>query len=252
MNDYKFTEDEIPYQTLEKFGLTKEMITDLPTAVLEQISYGRRSPVLPIQIKDEEGNTIKSHTRIRLVRVGNDLDVVFYPKLQENSLARFNDEQKQRLLGGKAIIGTMTTDDGKEVQAFHQLDHETNQILSVPTQVIGSNLQIAAKTFNISNAEFAILRNGDTLSFVDEDNDLISLGIDLNDSTGLRLCLGDSEKWIENRKMAWDKYNFGVFGCWTCDDNGNVDYIKEENYSEEMWDELKKNSARKAHVTPKM
>jgi hypothetical protein len=52
--------------------------------------------------------------------------------------------------------------------------------------------------------------------------------------------------------MAWDKYNFGVFGCWTCDDNGNVDYIKEENYSEEMWDELKKNSARKAHVTPKM
>jgi hypothetical protein len=70
MNDYKFTEDEIPYQTLEKFGLTKEMITDLPTAVLEQISYGRRSPVLPIQIKDEDGNTIKSHTRIRWLEWG--------------------------------------------------------------------------------------------------------------------------------------------------------------------------------------
>lgn len=37
-----FEESEIPYGTLERFGLTQEMIEDLPVDVLQNIYNGRR------------------------------------------------------------------------------------------------------------------------------------------------------------------------------------------------------------------
>ena len=36
-----------------------------------------------------------------------------------------------------------------------------------------------------------------------------------------------------------DKYNFGAFGCWMADDNGDLNYVHEEDYSE-LWQEQKK------------
>ena len=35
--------DELPFSTLERFGLTREMIEDLPMRVLEDICNGRHS-----------------------------------------------------------------------------------------------------------------------------------------------------------------------------------------------------------------
>ena len=52
----QFEEGEIPYGALEKFGLSHEMIEDLPMHVLEDIWNGRQSPVLPIHVTDDEGN----------------------------------------------------------------------------------------------------------------------------------------------------------------------------------------------------
>jgi hypothetical protein len=39
-----FEESEIPYGTLERFGLTQDMVEDLPVDVLQNIHNGRRSP----------------------------------------------------------------------------------------------------------------------------------------------------------------------------------------------------------------
>ena len=36
--------DELPFPTLERFGLTREMIEDLPMRVLDDICDGRHSP----------------------------------------------------------------------------------------------------------------------------------------------------------------------------------------------------------------
>ena len=49
----QFEEGEIPYGALEKFGLSHEMIEDLPMHVLEDIWNGRQSPVLPIHVTDD-------------------------------------------------------------------------------------------------------------------------------------------------------------------------------------------------------
>ena len=114
--NYNFDENEMPYDILERFGLTQAMIDDLPTDVLQNIHNGRKSPVLPVHI---------------------------------------------------------TADDEEQ-----------------------------------------------------------TIGIDLNSNTGI--------VWKREAKRDWDKFNFGIFGCWTMDENGNLDYIPEENYTEEMWNEQKK------------
>ena len=52
---YNFDEKEMPYGTLERFGLTQEMIEDLPTDVLQNILNGRHSPVLPVHSISDDG-----------------------------------------------------------------------------------------------------------------------------------------------------------------------------------------------------
>ena len=66
MKKERFELGELPYPTLARFGLTQEMIEDLPMRVLEDIGQGRYSPVLPVRITDESGELIESRTRLPL------------------------------------------------------------------------------------------------------------------------------------------------------------------------------------------
>ena len=93
----RIEEHEVPYETLAKYGLTREMIADLPMHVLEDIGQGRRSPVLPIQVEDENENVIKSRTRFALVRMEDGkVDVMFYPVLSQAPLAQYDQEQQKQ------------------------------------------------------------------------------------------------------------------------------------------------------------
>ncbi len=254
MNKNRFSDAEIPYKTLQKFGLTQEMIGDLPTHALSQIEEGYRSPVLPIEFTDEQGNTYKSRTRFSLYRTeDNRVDVLFYPQLEQARLEKFSEENKSKLQSDKAVIEKMTNADGKDILAFLQIDKGTQQILYVPTPVIGRNLQVIADEFHLNNAELNCLRNGTPLTILTSDN-TITVGVDLNEPTGIRICTGDERKWSAGVKKDWEKYNYGCFGCWTMDEEGNLDYTPEEEYTDEMWEEMKrKGESRKSQVVnPKL
>ena len=82
--NYNFDENEMPYDILERFGLTKAMIDDLPTDVLQNIHNGRKSPVLPVHITADDGEEVKARTKFSLVRTAEGgVDVLFYPQLDE-------------------------------------------------------------------------------------------------------------------------------------------------------------------------
>ena len=254
MNRNRFSDAEIAYKILHKFGLTQEMIGDLPTHALSQIAEGYRSPVLPIEFTDEQGNIYRSRTRFSLYRTeDNRVDVLFYPQLQQACLDKFSEENRNKLQCDKAVIDTMTTADGKDIQAFLQIDKGTQQVIYIPTPVIGRNLQVIAYEFHLSNAELNCLRNGNPLTIL-ADDDTITVGVDLNEPTGIRICAGDEREWSAEVKKDWEKYNYGCFGCWTMDEEGNLDYTPEEAYTDEMWEEMRrKGESRKSQVaTPKL
>lgn len=243
-----FEEREIPYETLQKFGLTHEMIEDLPMHVLEDITSGKPSPVLPIHINDEEGNTIKSRTRFTLVRMENgNVDVLFYPALKYAPLEHFDASQQELLKEGKAVVADILSPEGKEIKAFVQIDKETNQVMAVPTPVIGRNLQVLSDELNLGAAEIKTLQNGEALTFV-MDDEAVTVGIDLKSDTGLRIEDGDNRQWKEAGKREWDKYTFGCYGCWIMGDDGDLNYVSEDDYDDELWNEQKKSGERNMAV----
>ena len=92
--NYNFDENEMPYDILERFGLTQAMIDDLPTDVLQNIHNGRKSPVLPVHITADDGEEVKARTRFSLVRTAEGgVDVLFYPQLDEFDLKLFNEQE---------------------------------------------------------------------------------------------------------------------------------------------------------------
>lgn len=247
--NYSFEENEMPYDILERFGLTQTMIEDLPTDVLQNIYSGRKSPVLPVHITADDGEEVKARTRFSLVRTEEGgVDVLFYPQLDEYDLKLFNETQSQDLLAGKPIIGHLESNEvGKELggKCFFQLDPESKQVMSVPTPVIGRNIQYISDRYHLTGAEMQKLQNGDVLTIIEDDEEY-SIGIDLNAKTGIRFAAGNDMVWRREGKREWDKYSFGIFGCWTMDETGNLDYVPEESYTEEMWNELNNKSKAKA------
>lgn len=246
MKRNSFEESEVPYQTLAKFGLTHEMIEDLPIHALDDISNGRPSPVLPVSMEVNEGYSIKSRTRFALVRMADgNVDVMFYPVLKYAPLDKFTKEQQELLKQGKAVVADVDMPDGAHVKAFVQIDGETNQVMAVPTPVIGRNLQVPSDELCLGGTELKSIQNGEALTFAVEDEP-VTVGIDLKSDTGIRFANGDGEQWRKEGKREWDKYTFGIYGCWVMDDDGNLDYVPEEEYTEELWNEQKKAAGRHA------
>ena len=115
MKQVRFEFEELPYDTLSQFGLTQEMIEDLPMQTLEAISHGKHSPVLPIKVNDENGNTVTDRSRFAFVRKENgEADVIFFPVLKKSPLEKYNEEQKKQLQSGKTILADSVTADGRK------------------------------------------------------------------------------------------------------------------------------------------
>ena len=207
------------------------MIEDLPVRITNDILEGRRSPVLPIMVIDQENNEVKSRSRFKLIRKedGN-VDALFYPEIEKADLRLFSEQNRALLEKGKTIIATIPDKNGSMVRSFVQIDNETNQVLSAPVQVIARNLQFISEDIHLSEAEFNNL----------DDDEPITVGIDLSNRTGVRVSPGDAKMWSEQRTRDWDKFTFGIYGCWVMGDDGNLDYVKEEDYTDELWNEQKK------------
>ena len=95
MSETTFSEQEMPYEILQQFGLTEEMITDLPEHALKGIFAGRRSPVLPVKVANEQGEVITCRTRFCLMRNEEDkVDVIFIPQLIETDLTQFPEDKQ--------------------------------------------------------------------------------------------------------------------------------------------------------------
>lgn len=261
MNVNKINNSEIPYYVLETFGLTRNMIDDLPMDVLSKILSGQRSPVLPVEVDGENGEKVCSKARFSLVYAEDGkVDVVFHPVFEPigekicmvtrdlatgkeqlkmmDTRAVYSDVVMEGLKAGRVVMDYITANDGRKVKSFLQLDPETNEVLAVPTAVIGRNLQTLVGEFGLTVAETNCIQNGEILTIA-QDEEQVSVGLDLNSATGLRFEKGDEKRWKEGGVRQWNKYSVGVFGCWMME-NDDLSYIPEEEYTEEIWDEIEK------------
>lgn len=233
-----FKEEEVPYRVLALFGLTREMIEDLPVRVLDSIYEGRISPALPIEVKDDKGNVFRSRSRFKLSRdEDGEVNVLFYPQYKHCDLEQYDDKQQEALLSGGAIVAV--SPENKNVKCFVQIDPETNQVMYVPTSAIGKNLKAFMDVFEVSTQDILRMQAGEPVT-ITEGNEQLTAGIDLNDRTGIRIQSGDAKRWRKGHEADLDKYNFGLWGCWIKDDEGHLKHVWEEDYTDDILAEQQK------------
>ncbi|MFG6425560.1 DUF4099 domain-containing protein [uncultured Duncaniella sp.] len=240
MNQSQFTEEEIPYHILNRFGLTREMIEDLPEGLGQRLRDGRTTPVLPIKVIADNGDTILAAARLSLHRNSDgDVRVMFYPRLEKIDLSRFPEAQRKPISGGETVISEISLPDGKRAPAFYQIDSETNQVMAVPVAVVDNNIRVIADELRLTPAEVNCLRNGKLLTTQYQDK-MWTIGVSLREQPGIRVVCGDEDTWREDDRRDYGKFNFGLNGCWISNDEGGLDYVPEDEYTEELWDEMKK------------
>ena len=240
MNQSQFTEEEIPYHILNRFGLTREMIEDLPEGIGQRLRDGRTTPVLPIKVIADNGDTILAAARLSLHRNSDgQVRVMFYPRLEKIDLSRFPEAQRKPIAGGETVISEISLPDGKRAPAFYQIDPDTNQVMAVPVAVVDNNIKVIADELRLTPAEVNCLRNGKLLTTQYQDK-LWTIGVSLREQPGIRVVTGDEEAWREDDRRDYGKFNFGLNGCWISNDEGGLDYVPEDEYTEELWDEMKK------------
>jgi len=266
----KFKIEEIPFEKLEIVGLNRQMVDDFPPDALSLILAGQLSPVVPMTVLGSTGEQNTAYARFHL-NEGKDggIDIRIHPvlptigetmlvstldketgkvSLEEIKTAdRYSDKVIERLKEGKAVWDVMYHPDGSKEKAVIQLDPETNEILSEASASFAKNIQKLEKGFNLTGSESTCLYEGDRLTIIHGDSELITMGIDLLMPTGVRIIKGDERTWTESRKRDWDKYELGVNGCWMTDDDGNLLYVEEEDFSKyDIWNEVEKQNSRKA------
>jgi len=232
------TEDTFPYAILADFGLTQEMIEDLPESVLETIYNGGRSPLLPIEVESKHG-VISSQARFRVVESfeTGEYDVMFYPKLREAPLSEFSEEEQDRLIAGQPVISI------KEGCAY-MLDKDTNHIFAVPMPVIARNLRILDADFDMSDNDMYRLLSGDTITLTEPDH--VTIGINIMSETGITIVDGGKEDWIKEVNKPLPHISYGIEGVWI-NDNGNLRYVPEENYNDNEYENKYSNENTNTH-----
>lgn len=227
-----FLEKEIPYGKLEKFGLTKEMMDDLPRTVIKKLLSGAWTPVLPVVVENEKKEKTKAYARIAMVRLAdNTVDVKFAPYCGFASLDDYSPEQQKTLQEGGVIIVPQKKDGTEEV-CYLELDEALGQVMYVPARIIIQNIEVMVNEGLITEDQAKRLNNAELVTI----EDTATIGIDLLEQDGVRIVNGDAEDWREERKFATEmpKYNFAEHGCWMTESDGKMNYVAEEQYTEEM------------------
>lgn len=233
----KFTDEEIPYEILANFGVTQEMMDDLPACVRNKFLSGRTTPVIPIVTENVDGDRVESYAKMALVRkVNGDVDVVFIPMWEAYDLSDFDEEIRNKLISKQVA----TTDVSGKGRCYIQFDDTINQAIFVPVGVINKNLSSISNTYGWHDLDDMAVQEGNIVP-VEVQGETYSVGIDLNELTGIRIVHGNEQDWKEEVKANnLPEYNFGIYGCWIADDNNHMKYVSEEDYDDNIRAEQKR------------
>lgn len=251
MNEKRFHRGEYPLETLAQFGLTEEMIYDLPGIVHDRLEMGGKSPLLPITVEHAHG-FVHAYAKFCLVDTEDGIDILFSPRLKSADLSRFTEEEQRLLSEGRVVVthvDEMASDESggrcQRIKAFVQLDKDTNAVVYVPTQIIGNNIRTLSKEFDLSPDDLQKLSEGGvvTLSTRNIQGQAVPLtvGVDLMSDKGIFATVGNADRWKVAVLQSLPRFSFGNDGCWV-NDNGILTYVKEQDFTPEMQQAMQRRS----------
>lgn len=123
------------------------------------------------------------------------------------------------LTGGRTPVLPFNIDDKKGKARISLIEH---------------NLEILTKQVGVPEESAKQLSTGEVITFT-KDQGCVTYSVDLSEEKGIKMSKGNSlDKNLNENKLP--RYSFGIYGCWVNDENNNLSYINEEDYTDEMQD----------------
>lgn len=235
VNQKKFLMNEMPWEQLEKLGITEEKFLDFPKDSIDRIMTGNTSPLMKMKFVDNDGNAMKVPeslnvfqneegivpTKFRLLREANGkVRVELMPRRNELNLmlgeTAITKEQLERLKNQESVR-TAIRKFGKDEMCYVQLDSELNILqMTKEKEVVIPN---AIGDVTIGTEIEQRLREGKPVELEVGDTK-VTVGVDLNARNGFRVVEGDMDLWKQRKLEQWDRITPGVKGYWRTTENG--------------------------------
>ena len=235
VNQKKFLMNEMPWEQLEKLGITEEKFLDFPKDSIDRIMTGNTSPLMKMKFVDNDGNAMEVPeslnlfqneegvvpTKFRLLREANGkVRVELMPRRNELNLmlgeTAITKEQLERLKNQESVR-TVIRKFGKDEMCYVQLDSELNILqMTKEKEVVIPN---AIGDVTIGTEIEQRLREGKPVELEVGDTK-VTVGVDLNARNGFRVVEGDMDLWKQRKLEQWDRITPGVKGFWKTTENG--------------------------------
>ena len=203
----KFLEEEIPYEKLEKIGITRKGVLSMPKEIIEPLVNGQVTPLIMTRYKADNGKVIEMPMKLQLERgEKGDVRLMTYQVQVKN---------------GKAVRKEVN-EDGVRKQKYIQLDQETKSLILKDAAAvrITEKLREMEKIKDIGLGEnqkqAAIEGKPIELSVGDQK---VTVGVDLREPQGFKVVNGDMQEWERQMKIRYDNEHEGFMGYVQTDEN---------------------------------
>ena len=181
ISKYSFLEEEIPYEKLEKLGISRDAFLSMPKNLVDPIINGRVSPIIEARIKAKNGKTIAIPMKIQLSRDDDgSVKLLTYQRTKEiqNDYC-LTPRELNRVKNGE-VIRKELEENGIRKMKFIQLDKETNAHVGDQKVVVG---------------------------------------VDLREQQGFKVVNGDMDEWNRQMKIKYDLEHDDFMGYVQTDEN---------------------------------
>lgn len=220
-----FLSNEIPYDELEKIGLSKSHFLDLPTDILDRLLTGRLSSIMRL-IMEKDGEKYSFLAKIAFKKKDDRVKLLIYPVLKEipNEI-NLSDSEIEILKSGGVVKKKVVDEEGKSLLSYIQLDAEINNLISVPIRSVYIPQTIGG--IELNKEELKSIKDGQVIELKDRN---CCVGIDLQERNGFRYAEGSLANWKRDMLIEWDRINPNVTGYWNTSQN-NWEYMEIQSNS---------------------
>ena len=219
-----FLEGEIPYDKLEKLGIGRNELLDLPRDVLEPLMSGRATPLIMTHYHAKNGKVIEMPMKLQLVRDEDDsVKLMTYQvrKDIERGRVRLSDKETEHLKAGQALQKEIK-EGGVRKQKYVQLDQETNSLMirDAGSVDVVKKLRDVEKLKDIelgTNQKQAVIEGKPVELAVGDQK--VTVGVDLREPQGFKVVNGDMNEWERQMKIRYDREHEGFMGYVMTDEN---------------------------------
>ena len=224
ISKYSFLEEEIPYEKLEKIGITRKGVLSMPKDIIEPLVNGKVTPLIMTRYKADNGKVIEMPMKLQLDRAENgDVRLMTYQvrKDIERENPKLSDKEVELVKNGEAIKKEVK-EDGMRKQKYIQLDQETKSFIlkDAAAVKITDKLREMEKIKDIGLGEnqkqAAIEGKPIELNVGDQK---VTVGVDLREPQGFKVVNGDMQEWEKQMKIRYDNEHEGFMGYVQTDEN---------------------------------